>query len=95
MRKNDQHIKDVLKQLESNSVLGKRLKEEKILQVWQDYAGDYISRQTHRLQYQNGILTIYVLSSTLRNELFVTKEKIKMEMNKLLGKDFIQEVQVR
>ena len=54
-----------------------------------------LPKETNRLIYKKGILTIYTNSSSLKQELFNSREKVKEVVNQYLEEDLIQQVIIR
>ena len=54
--------------------------------------GNAISKKTSSINLFNGVLTINITSSVLKQELNFAKDKIKSHMNAALKRDVIKEV---
>lgn len=60
---------------------------------WQKTFGDYISNHTSNIFFRNGLLTITVDSSSLRNELMMNKTHIIKLLNESLGEALVLNIE--
>ena len=56
--------------------------------------GALITKYTKRITLYKGVLTVYVSSSPLRQELNFKKENIKEMFNTALGEELVQQVKI-
>lgn len=75
--------------------LEKRVRERKVLKLWDRVVGESIASHTRAYRVQKGKLWVRVDSSSWLNELLFFKEKIKEKINQELGKGVIREVYFR
>ena len=95
MRKNDQKIGEIIGSLMQDPKYKPKLYQKKIEQTWQDMMGVWVGRETRSIRVKDGVLTLRISSSALREELHFMREKIKERINAMLGENFIQEVVVK
>ena len=95
MRKNEQQLGDILKFLfkggdEKNLIM---YYQTKIEQAWRKKMGTTIDRHTQDIVLKNKILYIKITSSSLKQELVYSKDKIIEFANTTIGeKDYITQV---
>lgn len=92
---NDEPIKDILKQFVNDYKHKPKMNKAKIVGMWEEIMGKTIAGYTRELQVHQGKLYIYIDSSSLRQELSFSKEKIKQLVNEELKEEFIREVIIR
>jgi predicted nucleic acid-binding Zn ribbon protein len=66
-----------------------------IISHWDNLMGPAIARRTKELKLNKGKLTIWVESSTLRQELSYTKDKIARAINEKMGRELVKSVELR
>jgi len=86
----DLHIKDVLKNyIKKDKVFGDAYHTQKIKEYWKSSMSESISSRTHELTYSKGKLTIKTYSAPLRNELFNSREQLRVKINAHLGEEIV------
>jgi len=66
-----------------------------ISNIWNMIMGDMIARHTRKVELNRHKLTVYVTSSTVKNELMMLKTDIIKQLNKSIGKELIKEIEIR
>ena len=66
--------------------------EFRILKMWKDVAGLYITKVSQVEKIERGMLYVKVKNATWRNELMFKKASIVQEMNKRLGKESVKDI---
>jgi predicted nucleic acid-binding Zn ribbon protein len=94
-RHNDQHLKDVLKEMVETYRLRSKLNQTKIKLLWTELMGPSIGRHTTDIKIRGKKLYVSINSSSLKQELSMGKEKIQNIINEQLGEEYIQEVVIR
>ncbi len=89
---NTRHIKQVIAALRKDKKLKKGLEKAQVKQLWKDLMGETIDKFTSNITYQNGILTVYLNSSAMREELNRGKNKIVNLLNKELGEKVVKKI---
>ena len=89
---NTQHIKQVIAALRKDRKLKKGLEKAQIKKLWRDLMSETIDKFTSEITYTNGILTVYLTSSAMREELNRGKDKIINLINKELGENLIKKI---
>ncbi|MBW6479060.1 MAG: DUF721 domain-containing protein [Bacteroidales bacterium] len=93
MRKtNEQSIGDVIRQWLKQSNMEEKITEVRINAFWGKVMGSDIQKLTERLVYRKKILTVYLRSAPLREELSMAKTKIVQMINKEAGAHVVDEV---
>lgn len=91
-RKNTQLLKDVLKQVLTENKLDVKLTEKHLLEAWPIVLGKSIEEYTQSLKIKNKTLYVSISSAVLRNDLFISREKIKDTLNAHVGTEVIKEI---
>lgn len=89
-------MKELLGQvINDNKKLKRGIGEKKIEEVWAEEMGAMVSKYTDRIYYSGGTATIYLTSSTLRNQLNNAKESIIQRINEGCGENYVQKLNFR
>lgn len=95
-KSNEMSIGDAIKAFLKTNDLDEKLLETEIYARWEELAGQAINNRTTKVKLQNGVLTVYVTSSVLRNELSLRRSELLERINqRLMGKATIKELQFR
>ena len=93
MRKtNEQSLGDVIRQWLKQSNMEEKITEVRINASWEKVMGSDIQKLTEKLVYRKKILTVYLRSAPLREELSMAKTKIAQMINKEAGSKVVDEV---
>ncbi|MCA1751016.1 MAG: DUF721 domain-containing protein [Cryomorphaceae bacterium] len=66
-----------------------------VITHWENMMGPAVARRTKEVKLENGKLTIYMDSASLRQELSYAKEKIAARINKEIMPGLVKEVEMR
>jgi predicted nucleic acid-binding Zn ribbon protein len=91
-RKNTQTIGEVLKEYIDSMSIGRKLKESRIEDQWEDLLGKNAASLTRKLVIKNKVLYVYLSSPALRNELLMMREKIIQRINEEAGEELINKI---
>lgn len=91
-KKNTELLSDVIKQVLKQQHLDKPLYEKRIIDAWPLVLGNNIMQYTTDLTIKNKVLFVSIRSSVLRHDLFLSREEIKISLNKYVGFDVITEI---
>jgi hypothetical protein len=95
MRKeNETTLKDALEKLVDSYQLRKKLFEIKVVESWKDLVGEVIQKHTLDIFIKEKTLYIKVDSSVVRQELNFMKKRLVDRINKMLEKNFIDQITV-
>ena len=93
VKHNDRNIREVLgDMIDSNKKLQKGYSTVRIKEAWKSEMGEIICSYTQKLYFKNGVLTVYLMSAPLRNELSMSKEKVIDLLNNACGGQIITSV---
>jgi hypothetical protein len=91
---NEQDISEVIRQLLDTYRLNTGLINVRIREAWAKLMEPAIVQRTSQLDFKNKVLSIYLNSAVLRQELLFKKEEIRQAINEELKEDAIREVQI-
>ncbi len=74
---------EVLEEFFSRPYIAARIAESKLPETWRIILGDHIADMTTELRIENRILFAKVTSSIIRHELFMQREGLKEEINRI------------
>ena len=93
MRKtNEQSLGDVIRQWLKQSNMEEKITEVRINASWEKVMGSDIQKLTERLVYRKRVLTVFLRSAPLREELSMAKTKIVQMINKEASSNVVDEV---
>jgi ethanolamine utilization protein EutQ (cupin superfamily) len=90
--KNTQHIKAIIEAMRKERRLKKGLEKAQITALWKELMGETIDNYTNSLTYDSGILTVYLNSSAMREELNRGKNKIIDLLNSHFNERIIKQI---
>lgn len=92
---NEISLKEALQKLIDTYKLRGKLNENKLVNSWEKIMGKMIANHTREIYLDGGTLHIRLDSSTLRNELFYAKDKIKEKINQEMESEVVKKVLLR
>ncbi len=69
--------------------------EHTVCQKWSQAVGEAFARNSRARSFRDGKLIVETESSSWRSELFIRREKIRKDLNSLLGKDLVKVIELR
>ena len=95
-KSNEMSLGDAIKAFLKSNSLEEKLLETEIYARWEELAGQAINNRTNKVKLSDGVLSVYVSSSVLRNELSLRKTELLERINqRLMGKTTIKDLQFR
>lgn len=91
----EEQLDKILSDLFKGDKYKRKFFQAKIHDYWKKNMNEAILSRTNSINLYDGKLIISVNSSTLRNELVMEREKIRVDINAMLEEAFIQEVIVK
>ncbi len=86
------NIGQIINDLLKKENLDVPLDEHRASALWPQIVGDGINRYTIRRYVKDGVITVYLSSASLANELMLNREAIIKRINEALGRDIIREI---
>jgi len=87
-------IEDLMKIFIQENKLTQGLRQVSIEEIWISQMGKGVASYTDKLVLKGSILTVYLNSSVLREELSYGKEKIINILNEALGEELIKSIRL-
>ncbi len=72
-----------------------RLKDFQVRAIWQRLMGKSLGNYISKVRVREGVLYVTVLSSPLRQELTIAREKIRERLNEEMGEPYVREVVIQ
>ena len=91
-RTNTKVIGEVLREYIDSMSMGRKLKESRLEQHWEEILGKNAASLTKKIFLKKGVLYVYLNSSVLRNELLMMRETIIERMNEKAGEELVTKV---
>jgi predicted nucleic acid-binding Zn ribbon protein len=86
------NIGQIINDLLKKENLDVPLDEHRASALWPQIVGDGINRYTIRRYVKDGVMTVYLSSASLANELMFNREAIIKRINEALGRVIIREI---
>lgn len=91
---NNEQLGQVIERLLKAYGLDERMSQLDAINSWERIMGAAVARYTREITIRNGVLTLRLTSSVLREELAFGKEKIIAIMNREAGREIVKEVRL-
>ena len=78
-------IGDVLEEFFSRPYVAAKVAEGKLPDTWREVVGERAAQLTSDLRLENHILYAHITSSVIRHELFMRRDAIAAEINRISG----------
>ena len=91
-RTSAQSIGEIFNEFLKQEKLDTQFNEQKALTLWPEIVGPGINRYTVNRTVKNGVMTITISSSSLRNELMLSLSSIVQRINEALGAEVIKNI---
>ena len=88
-------LSEALNDYISEMKIGGKLREIAIIDSRERIAGKAIASRTSKVTLRDGILTVYLKSSVVKNELMMIREAIREKINNEAGSEAIKEIILR
>lgn len=91
-KRNTESLREVINQVLKTNHLDKKLNEKHLIDAWPKVLGENINMYTSELIIKNRVLYVTLSSSVLRHDLFLSREEIKLSLNRVVGAELIKEI---
>ena len=95
MRKNDQPVGQVLREMVRELKLGPKLAQSELRSIWAREMGPMINKHTTEVSFRSGTLYVHVNSAPLRQELMFSRVALRERLNAQLSDPVVQEIVIR
>ncbi len=94
-RRNDLSLGEAIRLMLREYQLDGRLKDFQVRAIWQRLMEKELGNYISEVRVREGVLYVKVLSSPLRQELTIAREKIRERLNEEMGEPYVREVVIR
>ena len=91
---NNRPLKDWLQVFAQSPQLRAKLYQTRVEKMWAELMGPVISGYTRRIKLDDQTLFLFIESASLKSELTIMREQIRLRVNERLGEEFVKEVRV-
>jgi len=96
MRKyNEQTLKSVIDEFLERGSIKEPYMQSAIERAWKKMMGPVIGKYTEEVKFSKGKLTIKIISASLRQELWTSREKLQTQLNEMIGSELIRKIVIR
>ncbi len=81
--------------LKSSPTIARKIAEAKVADVWPAVAGAAAARDTRSVETKEGVVTVKVTSSVIRNELFMQRNSLREALNRALDMEVVKTIIIR
>ena len=90
---NESSIKEVIREMLKKYELDDGLWSAKIVEAWGNTMLPAVVQRTNSINFRNGVLSVYLNSSVLKNELSMVRQDLIQQLNEALGEEVILDMQ--
>lgn len=94
-RKNEQSLKEVMQDILKLYDLEKKFTQAEIGQIWNEMLGPSVAKVTRSVKLHNGVVTVFLDSSLVKQELNMHRTRLVSALNESIGKDVVMAVELR
>jgi hypothetical protein len=94
-RRNDLSLGEAIRLMLREYQLDGRLKDFQVRAIWQRLMEKELGNYISEVRVREGVLYVKVLSSPLRQELTIAREKIREQLNAEMGEPYVRKVVIR
>jgi predicted nucleic acid-binding Zn ribbon protein len=91
-RKEAEQIGTLIKRYLRQQSLESPLNEQRLINAWSEVLGPAISNYTNELYIRNQTLYVHLTSSVLRQELFISRQRLIQNLNQHVGANVITNI---
>jgi predicted nucleic acid-binding Zn ribbon protein len=92
---NTNTIKTILSQFIKEEGLEDKLMHARLYALWDEMLGVTVAKNTRKKYIQGRTFFVHLNSSIVRNQLFMMRQDIITQLNKKLGKEIIEALELR
>jgi predicted nucleic acid-binding Zn ribbon protein len=89
---NNYPLKEAIDEFLKTFKLEKKIKEQQIINSWENVVGKGIARYTEQIKIKDGVLLVKLRSSVVRDELSYSKEKLLKALNSISGQPILKDI---
>ncbi|MEE4312019.1 MAG: DUF721 domain-containing protein [candidate division KSB1 bacterium] len=87
-----QNLGSVIDQLLKNLGIEDQVLEHQAIALWDEIAGNNISKNTKAIRIEDGVLFVRVTSDAWKNELLFYKPELIQKLNEKIGKSIVRDI---
>ncbi len=95
MSSNEHSIKDLIRSIIDKYHISENMDQASLRSDWEKIMGKLIARHTKSISMRGSKLFLTIDSASLKNEIFISKDKLIERVNEYLGRDVINSVVIR
>jgi len=69
--------------------------EQRAVELWAQVVGDFVAKQTTKINAKNGVLTVTIPNAALRFEVMNSRSQIIAKINESIGEEVIKGIIIR
>lgn len=93
-KSNQQHLSEAIKDLIETYRLKGGMQQIQIHEVWNNIVGEYVAKQTEKVEIKNHQLLVKIKIPALRQEIMMAKSKLINNINQQMGERVINDMLV-
>jgi predicted nucleic acid-binding Zn ribbon protein len=95
LSQNTHSLKEIILQLLKKEGLEEGLLHTRLYALWDELLGATVARNTRKKYIQGRTLFVHLNSSIVRSQLFMMRQDIVKQLNKSIGKELIDSLELR
>jgi predicted nucleic acid-binding Zn ribbon protein len=88
-------VGELLDDLFRDPAIRRNIAEGRLPDTWAEVAGPVAASNTEKVEFKNGIMTVWLTSSVLRHEIFMRRTMLRDAVNSASGFSLVRELIVR
>ena len=92
MYSNEHTLQDLLKKAYHRLDMDDTAQEMEVAHVYAVVVGDFINRLTVKVRYDQGVLTVQLVSAALKQELMYRRTSLAEKINETLGRPAVKKI---
>lgn len=93
--KDEKTLQELLKSFAKQDKFKNKLSQVQIADAWKELMGDSINSYTYKIEFYDGVLTIFLTNASLKQELLYGREQILRNLNHYLKGAIIKSVVIK
>ena len=89
---NDKPLSEALKEMLNAFHLDEKFRQKQLIASWEKIMGKSVANRTTRIRFKDKKLFVFLNSSPLREELFNSRDRIRIMLNEEAGAEVVDEI---
>jgi predicted nucleic acid-binding Zn ribbon protein len=92
LEKKEKALTDVIKRLYDKYRITQKMDEIELVKLWGEIVGPLIAKHTIKIEMRGKTLYVSFDQAPLKNEMFMQREQLRLNINERLGPNFVEKI---